>query len=212
MDINQTEEQQVEQLKKIWNEYGNAIIAGLVLGFAGFIGFGYYKDSKLNQELAVSENFQKVIALVEDGDEAFQSRGQAFIKNNAGTNYASLTALALAKDSAEHKDWAQVETYLNQAIENTTDKGIKSLAKLRLARVQIETKQIELALNTLSGEFPAAFTAELEEIKGDAYLLNGDKDNARTAYQAALDASAAGTTPVLQMKYDNLAEPIVLTK
>ncbi|WP_286269816.1 YfgM family protein [Thalassotalea hakodatensis] len=212
MDIHQTEEQQVEQLKRIWNEYGNAIIAGLVLGFSGFIGYGYYKDNKLSQEIEVSENYQQVITLLEQDDEAFQTRGQDFIKNNSGTSYASLTALALAKDSAEHKDWAQVETYLNQAIENTTNKAMQALAKLRLARVQLETKQIELALKTLNGEFPEAFNAEREEIKGDAYVLNGDKAKARTAYQAALDASSAGTNPVLQMKFDNLAEQIVLPK
>lgn len=212
MDIHQTEEQQVEQLKRIWNEYGNAIIAGLVLGFSGFIGYGYYKDNKLSQEMEVSENYQQVITLLEQNDDAFQTRGQAFIKDNKQTNYASLTALALAKDSAEHKDWAQVETYLNQAIENTNNKGMQALAKLRLARVQLETEQIELALQTLNGEFPEAFKAEREEIKGDAYLLSGDNAKARAAYQAALDASTEGSNPVLQMKLDNLAEHIVLPK
>ena len=42
MDVYQTEEQQVEAIKGFWKEYGIAVIAGLVLGFAGFIGFNYY--------------------------------------------------------------------------------------------------------------------------------------------------------------------------
>ena len=49
MDINQTEEQQVEAIKKFWHDNGNAVIAGLVIGLGGFIGFNLYKDHKLEQ-------------------------------------------------------------------------------------------------------------------------------------------------------------------
>ena len=57
METYQTEEQQVEAIKKFWQENGNYIISGLVLGFAGFIGFNYYKDNKLAQEEAVAAEY-----------------------------------------------------------------------------------------------------------------------------------------------------------
>lgn len=212
MDIHQTEEEQVEQLKKVWQEYGNAIIAGLVLGFGGFIGYGFYKENKLADEELAANSYQQVIELAGEGDEAFQNKGNEFITANPESNYAGLTALALAKDSAEHKDWTQVEKYLNTAIEKTQDKGIKALATLRLARVQVQTEQYDAAIATLSQTLPESYQASIEEIKGDAYLKQGNKDKARAAYQAALDASGQAGNPVLQMKLDDLAQTVVLTK
>lgn len=210
MDINQTEEQQVEQLKNIWQEYGNVIIVGLVLGFGGFIGHGLYKENKLESEIGVAENYHQFLELSASEDEAFQNKGNEFIKANADSNYASLTALALAKDSAEHKDWSQVEKYLVTAIEKTNDEGIKALAQLRLARVQVQTEQYDAALATLANNLPESFKANVEEIKGDTYLKQGDKNKARAAYQAAIDAAGAAGNPVLQMKLDDLAETLVL--
>lgn len=212
MDIHQTEEQQVEQLKSLWQEYGNAIIAGLVLGFGGFIGYGYYKDNKAAEEFAASDSYQTVVELAAKDDEAFQAQGGEYVKNSKHSGYAALTALALAKDSAEHKDWPQVEKYLQAAIDNSQDKGISAIASIRLARVQIETEQFDKAIATVSAPMPEAYKSTIEEVKGDAYLKKGDVDQARTAYQAAVDALGESRNPALQMKLDDLAENIVLSK
>lgn len=212
MDIHQTEEQQVEQLKSLWQEYGNAIIAGLVLGFGGFIGYGYYNENKAAEEFAASDSYQSVVELAGKDDEAFQAQGGDYLKNNQNAGYAALTALALAKDSAEHKDWPQVEKYLQAAIDNSKDKGISAIASLRLARVQIETEQLDKALATLSKPLPEAYKSAVEEAKGDAYLKKGDADKARAAYQVAVDSLGESRNPALQMKLDDLAENIVLSK
>ena len=42
MDAFETEEQQVEALKKWLNEYGMSIIIGLVLGLGGLFGYRYW--------------------------------------------------------------------------------------------------------------------------------------------------------------------------
>ena len=43
------------------------------------------------------------------------------------------------------------------------------------------------------------------ELKGDIYIAQGNKDQARTAYQAAADAGGLTTNPLLQIKLDDLA-------
>ncbi|MEW6990908.1 YfgM family protein [Colwelliaceae bacterium 6441] len=212
MSDHQTEEQQVEAIKAFWGEYGNAIIAGLVLGFAGFIGYGYYKDNKLQQEVNTSEAYQTVVEIAEKDEEAYRAAGEKFIAENGGSSYSALTALALAKEAASHKDWQQVATYLETAIEKSTEPGIKAIATIRLARVQIELAQYDNALATLAKPLPASFKASVEETKGDAYLKQNQIDLARTAYQAAIDESEQAANPALQMKLDDLAQHIVLTK
>jgi predicted negative regulator of RcsB-dependent stress response len=210
VEVYQTEEQQVEAIKGYWAQNGNTIIAGIALGFAGFIGFNLYQDNQLEQELAISDSYQTLIENSEKDAEAFVANGEKFISENGNNSYVTLTALALAKDAATHKDWPQVQKQLTTAIETAPTEGIKAIASLRLARVQVELEQYKEALNTLNSNLPESFTAAIEEIKGDAYLQQGKKDLARNAYQAAVAADGIATSPSLQIKLDDLAQVTTL--
>lgn len=212
MDVYQTEEQQVDAIKKYWKDNGNAIIAGLVIGFSGFIGFNYYKDSQETQNLMVSESFQSIMEASGNGQDenAFVEAGEKFIAENGSSSYASLTALALAKQASTYKDWPLVEKHLSTAIEKATDAGIKSIASLRLARVQVQQASYDKALATLSGDIAESFKASVEEVKGDIYLKQDKKDLARTAYQSAIDAGGLALSSSLQMKLDDLAVAVNL--
>ena len=212
MDIHQTEEQQVEAIKKFWSDNGNAIIAGLAIGFAGFIGLNFYNDHKLQQEINASEDYQTMIEAAAEDKAAFETAGQAFIAENAASSYTMLTAIALAKDAVVKQDWAKAETFLTTAIENSVDDGIKAIATLRLARVQLQLEKYEQALATLTAKLPASFNAGVEEIKGDIYFKQGKAELARNAYQAAINDASDGTSPALQMKLDDLAQVINLSK
>ena len=212
MDIHQTEEQQVEAIKSFWSNNGNAIIAGLAIGFSGFIGLNYYNDHKLQQELNTSEAYQTMIEAATEDSAAFEAAGKAFIAENDASSYTMLTAIALAKEAAEKQDWEQAHTYLSTAIDKSVDDGIKAIATVRLARVQLQLEKYEAALATLTPTLPASFDASVEEIKGDIYFKQGKTELARNAYQAAIDDATDGTNPALQMKLDNLAQVINLNK
>ena len=211
MEIYQTEEQQVEAIKSYWQENGNMIIAGIVLGFAGFIGFNLYKDNVLDNEVAVSDSYQTLIENSATDKAAFSENAQKFISENADTSYASLTALALAKEAADKKDWQGAETQLTAALKSAPSESIKGIVSLRLARVQIQQEQFEQALATLAKPLPESFKAGIEEVKGDTYLLQGKKELARNAYQAAIAADGLAGSPSLQMKLDDLATAVNLT-
>ncbi len=45
----------------------------------------------------------------------------------------------------------------------------------------------------------------IAELKGDLYLMKGDKEKARSEYQIAISAAEIISRPVLQMKLDDLA-------
>ncbi|WP_448566960.1 YfgM family protein [Thalassotalea ganghwensis] len=213
MDIHQTEEQQVETIKRIWSEYGNSIIAGLTIGLGGFIGFNFYQENKLEQELATADAYQSVVELLaEEKNEAFRSQANAFIAENKESAYAVLTALSLAKDAATHQDWSQAEQHLTTAINQSTDKAITGIAVLRKARVQLQQEKITEALATLETPIAASFAASVDEIKGDAYLMQGKKELARNAYQAAITASGDNVPSALQMKLDDLAESVSIAQ
>jgi len=211
VDIYQTEEQQVEAIKGYWQENGNMIIAGIVLGFVGFIGFNYYKDNKLADEMAVSNRYLTLIENSASDKQAFSENAAKFLSENSTTSYASLTALALAKEAASTQNWAEAQSQLMAAIASAPTDGIKGIASLRLARVQIQLTQYEQAFATLAKPLPESFIGAVEEIKGDTYLLQGKKELARNSYQVAIAAGGLAGSPSLQMKLDDLATAVNLT-
>ena len=210
MEIYQTEEQQVEAIKSYWQQNGNTIIAGIVLGFAGFIGFNVYQDNKLENELSVSDSYQALVESASTDKAAFSENAAKFINDNAQTSYASLTALALAKEAATEEKWPEVKAQLSAAIASAPSEGIKGIASLRLSRVQIQLEEYDQALATLAKPLPESFVAAVEEVKGDVYLLQGKKELARNAYQAAISADGLASSPALQMKLDDLATIVSL--
>lgn len=210
MEIYQSEEQQVDAIKSYWKKNGNSIIAGLVIGLSGFIGFNYYKDAQLEKELAISDAYQTLVESLDTNPDGFIAAGEKFVAENKESTYATLTSLTLAKKASTHQDWPQVEKYLLSAIETSTDEGIKAIATIRLARVQIQLEKIDAALKTLNTSLPESFKSSVEEIKGDAYLLQDKKDLARTAYQDAIAATPGNASQSLQMKLDDLAENVFL--
>lgn len=205
MEVYQTEEQQVEAIKGFWKENGNAILGGFAVGMAAFVGYNFYQDSKLDAELSTADQFQTVIEGAEKDGATLKASGEAFIAANSESSYASLTALALAKEAANEQDWASVQTYLTTAVEKAPTAEIKALATIRLARVEVELNELDKALTTLSATLPASFAALVEEVKGDVYVKQDKKDLARNAYQAAIDADGLASSPNLQMKLDDLA-------
>jgi len=83
--------------------------------------------------------------------------------------------------------------------------NIRQLARLRLARVLREQGETAQALDVLAGPFPEAFEAAVEELRGDLYLAQGERDQAREAYRKALAAPAGGgDRDLLQMKFNEL--------
>ena len=212
MDINQTEEQQVEAIKKFWSDNGNAIISGLVIGLAGFVGFNYYKDHKLQEELKASEAYLSMLEAVEKKDSGLEKTANAFIAEHKDSNYAMFTALVLAKEAAENSKWAEAETHLTAAIASSVDDRIKAIAQLRLARVQVQLEKYDEALKTLSVKLPEAYSANAAELKGDIYLKQGKNELARNAYQVAIDGAGEGANPALQMKLDDLAQVVNLSE
>ncbi len=204
MEIYQTEEQQVEAIKSFWSKNGNSMIAGLVIGLAGFVGYNYYQEQQLAEQQQTADSYIANMELADKNPEEFIQKAQAFISEHKDSSYASLTALAMAKSVLSHKGYSQAAKFLQTAIENAPNTGIQAIATIRLARLQTQLKQYDDALANLAKPMPKSFTASIEENKGDIYVLQSKNDLARAAYQAAIDNNGLKASPALQMKIDNL--------
>ena len=208
MEIYNTEEQQVEAIKRFWKQNGLSIIAGVVIGLAGLYGFRYYQAQQVASIEGQSSQYAALVEKIaaEGTDKpTWLIEAQTFIEANPGSSYAVLTALLAAKEAVTAKDYPVAEKQLSWVIANTKTPEIIAVATLRLARVQTEQANYDAALSTLTATLPKSFTAQQQELKGDVLLKSGDEAKAKAAYQAALAAAEEGKNPLLQVKLNELA-------
>lgn len=201
MERFETEEQQVEAIKRFWKEHGTAIIVGAALGLGGLWGWRYFSETQLANKEAASVAYQEAVeSLAAEGGEA---KVDAFIEANKDSGYASIASLLAAKQAVDSGDLDAAASHLNRVVTFAESEEIKAVASLRLSRVQIEMNQLDAALSTLGNVTNDAFSAEVSELKGDVYAKQSKFDDARLAYSSALEKNA--NNPLLQMKLDNLS-------
>ncbi|HFD92425.1 MAG TPA: tetratricopeptide repeat protein [Gammaproteobacteria bacterium] len=210
MSAYETDDQQVEAIKKWWRENGKALIFGAVLAVAGVgVGSYWFQYQSGRAESASVEYGQLLSELGQDNREAVLKRGEFLVNTYPKTGYAALAALIVAKARVEAGEMAAARAQLQWVIDNADLPELKNVARLRLARIQLAEGNAQQALATLSGIEGNAFAAAAEEIRGDAYMAQGDTGAARTAYQKALDVSEPGSdTRLLRMKLDNIGSPL----
>ena len=76
------------------------------------------------------------------------------------------------------------------------------VARLRLARLLVQTGKHDEVLRLLDVEKAGAFAAQVHEIRGDALVAKGDAQGARAEYAAALAAESKGQIdrPTVELK------------
>lgn len=206
MEIYSSEEQQVEAIKRFWQQYGKAILGGVVLGLAALYGFRFYQAEQRNAAEQASTQFSQ---LVEQRDAAAASedwlaKAQGFIAAAKNDNYAVLAALLAAKDAVTLQQYDKAAEQLSWVLTHAKEPAVLAVAQLRLARLQREQGKLDEALVTLSNTVPESFAAIQAELKGDI-LLQADKPaEAKAAYQQAL-TNAGQNSQLLQIKLDELA-------
>lgn len=204
MEIYNSEEQQVEAIKRFWNDYGKAILGGVVIGLAGLYGWRYYQADQREQAEQVSAQYSQLLEQQQTAGSDWLDSAKGFIDAQGNTSYAVFAALLAARDAIDAQQLPVAAEHLSWVMNNAKDAPVKAIAQLRLARVQREQGNYADALATLQQAVPASFAGQQAELKGDILQLTGELAQAKAAYQQAL-ASSEQTRPLLQVKLDELA-------
>ena len=200
MEIYSTEEQQAEAIKRFFRENGLSLALGVIVGLGGLYGWKAYNQNQITTAEHASDAYTKLV----ESDSVLAS-ADAFINENKDTQYATLAAFVAAKEAVDAQNLDLANEKLSWIVTNVDNAQLKAIATTRLARVQIAQQQYDDALSTLNAPLPEAFNANVAELKGDIYTQQGNKEQARVAYQAAVDAGGLTSNPLLQIKLDDLA-------
>ena len=207
MDGYVSEEQQVEQIKKWWARNGRGVMSGVAIGLAVFFGGRYWLDRQAAQTETASVLYAGVLNAVREGDAGVADRGvRQLLELNADGEYASLGSLLLARLKADQGDLDGAQAHLQWVVQNSSQQGLKTLARLRLARILLAQGRTDEAEAQLVNEGQGGFSALFDELRGDILLARQDFDGARKAYARALEATE-GKQRWLRMKHDDLTPP-----
>lgn len=202
----ETDDEQVEKLKEWWKENGRAVMAGIIIGVGGLFGYRYWIDWQEENAEAASAHFVQMIEALESSDSpTVVEQAGTLISDYSGTEYATLARFALARNLVEGGNYDQAQAQLEHIIGTVGDAPLGYLARKRLASLQLQSSQTDQALITLSVEFPPAFSASMDELKGDIYAQQGKNDEAAIAYRKALSATPGPANgDFLRQKLDDL--------
>ena len=180
------EQEQLDQLKAFWKQYGNIITWGLTLVLAAFAAWNLYQRWEVGQATQAAALYDEVERVAATGDIAKMDRVFADMKNKfPGTTFAQQAGLLAAKTYFEGSKLEESKSALRWVAEQSSDDGYRAIAKLRLAANLVESAAYDDALRELSGPFPGEFAALVADRKGDVFMLQGKKPEARAEFDKA---------------------------
>lgn len=201
----ETEEEQVEALKRWWKENSTSTIVGAVLGLSIILGWNFWQEHKKERAAQASTNYEQLLkALDGNQNESADKISERVQEQYKGTEYAAFSALFQAKLKAQQGDFAGAKQILKTLIADRNE-DLANIARIRLARLMLATGEYEQGLqvvNEANAKASASYAAEYDELVGDLYVALDRLDEARTSYQSALRNGQP--SPLLQLKIDDL--------
>ena len=180
------EQEQLAELKHFWKQYGD-IITWVLIGVFGSVaawnGYQYWQGRQASQAAVMHDEVDRA---VQSGDAARLDRSLADMKERfSGTIYAEQAALLAAKAYYDKGNVDESRAALSWVVDKASDEGYRSIARLRLAGILIETKAYDEALKLVSGSFPKDFAPLAADRRGDVLLAQGKQNEAKAEYQTA---------------------------
>lgn len=182
------EQEQLDELKAWWRQYGNLVTGALLVvavGLAGWQGWNWWQREQSLQASALYTLVERA-AEARDAKRIADAAGE-LINKYAGTRYAVMAALLSARTQIEAGDMKTARAQLDWAQTHAKDSELRDLARLRLAGLLLEEKSYDEALQALSAEPAAPFVPRYAEVKGDVFVAQGKIEEAAKSYQSALD-------------------------
>lgn len=134
------EEVRREQLKKLWERYGNWLIAACVLVVLATAGWRTYEWYQAKQAAEASAKFEAAVALVNDGKnkEAEEAFGQ--IAAASTPSYRMLAKFREAGELARRDPKAAAAVYDQLAADGSVGRVLQDLAAIRAGTVLVDTE------------------------------------------------------------------------
>jgi len=205
------EQEQLEALKAWWRTNRGLIMLAVVAAavtLAGVSGWRWYQS---RQSLESGRLYEVLTRAVRAGDvKALRDAGGTLAEQYPRTLYASMGALASARFHFDRGELKSAKAQLQWVVEHSPSDDLRDLARLRLASVLLDEKEIDEALKLLEPAPQAAYAGQYAAMRGDLLVAKNQREEARAAYRQALEktepssAAAGAFRDSVQMRLDAL--------
>ncbi len=184
------EQESLEQLKAWWDKWGNLTLTVITCGclaFAGWNGWNWYKRNQGAKATAAYVQLQNAYA---QGDQKnMKSLADGLMNEYPSHVFASLAAMMKAAQAQKDGKIDEARAALTWVLEKGARPEYETIARIRLAGVELDAKNAKKALVLLQGaKVLPGQQASFQDRLGDVYFALGDKEKARQAWTEALKA------------------------
>jgi len=167
----ETEEQQVEAIKKWFKENGNSLFWTVVITLCVVSGIKYWRHHSEVVRIEASDAYNAMLQAVHQDDVATaDSKATYIIENHSKTPYADLATFYQAKAAVGAKDLELAANHLQAIVDNSNISDFQYIARARLARVRLAQGKPEKALALFDIPKESSYFTLLQELKGDTLI------------------------------------------
>lgn len=210
MAYDHEEQQQLDALKAWWKQYGNWVTWSLIIVLALFVAWKAWGIYQVKESTQASVLYTEVQNAIQEKDQAKALRIATDLQQQfSSTVYPQMASMLVAKNAFESNDLKTAKAQLMWVQTHGKTTEFKCLARIRLAGVLLDEKSYDEALKILASDFPAEFASSVADRKGDIFVAQNKLDEARAAYQLALEKGSIRSPDYqyVQLKLDAIGGP-----
>lgn len=207
MALDLEEQEQLDEAKAWWKLHGNKVIWGVTVFLLAAAGWRAWETWQRNQGAEASMLFDQAVQATSMNDlKTGKEAAARIMENHARGAYAAPAAWLAGRINYETGDLKSAKAQYEFALEHARDAGAEQMARLRLATLLFEEKDMAGALKLLDGTFEPAFQGLAGQLKGDILAAQGKKAEAREAYKLALEklGDKSPLKPLVEIRLDGL--------
>lgn len=183
------EQEQLDQLKQFWSQYGNLITWIVVIAFGGFAAWNGWNLWQRDQAGKAGAMYDEIDKAVQAADVPRAAALFASLKDRyPRTAFAEQAGLVLAKLQFDKGQADNARATLAWVGDNATENEYRTVARLRLAGVLMNEMKYDDALKQLDAATSKEFDALVADRRADILLAQGKRNEAKAAYQKAWSA------------------------
>ena len=215
-------------------QYGSYIVTAILLALAAYFGWTYWQNNHARVDTVAADHYADIQRLNEEVSLASQnpdleaeaqaslaeSRKQldkdidALVSTHGNSVYAWQELMIKARQQVDNDDFKGAgETFKKALAIDLGDAGLEAITRLRYAKTLLAAGDTDAALAEANNDMPSSFEASQQELLGDIYLAQDNKDSAVKSYNNAWELlrNRQETRAVLALKMESLGivpEPI----
>jgi predicted negative regulator of RcsB-dependent stress response len=199
------EYEQGERVRAWLKNNGSSLITGVALGLAALGGWQWWQKQGEVRKVEAAAEFQAYNRAADAGEtNKALAHAEAIAQQHGESPYVALVALNEAQRLQEEGKAEDALAKLDGVPTEHLDPALAELLQLRAMRLLAGLGRHEDVIKRLDAHPLPSYPGVAGELRGDAELALGNREQARAAYEQALAALdvAAPTRGIVEMKFN----------